>query len=450
MNDVYTESQLMSIFNKFEDRYYQELEIYKHNVAAVKALSEDNIVFASSRQEAYGCVFGRDTAITCIFLLDSIANMQEKGVLEIVEASLKNLMTLQGKDFVLESGEEPGKVIHEYRIRDYERLINRQKPWYVYPDGILRNYDSIDSTPLALIAIYRLIQISKTKENIDFFIPLVKKSLNWLLNYSDSNKDGLVDYELKNNRTYGGLSVQSWTDSFHIFGEDLTKIPTYPIAPLEVQAIAWYAAKCWSSYFKDIDSEISHTLTSYASKIKLIFVEKYLANDNFGSYLAQAIDGKGNTIKTLSGNIGFVLYFSIFENEYLIDHELAEILIKRLFSSDMYHPQGGIRTMSKLASLYDPSIHSYHNGSFWPMLNTITYLGLIKYGHLEKAKQLYEASMYFYTKFNSPLELYIIDAQGNFREYVSKLSGKKGCRYQAWSAAGLMCMISWHKKLLLV
>src|SRR5437868_3312915 len=128
-------------------------------------LSSDEGINASGKEGVYGCVFGRDSAITILKILQATSKHPDKKLTEICKKGLYTLTSLQGKEKNVESGEEPGKFIHEYRRphQGIERLINREKdpekpwdnPWYVYPDGTVRNYDSIDSTPLALIAIYR-------------------------------------------------------------------------------------------------------------------------------------------------------------------------------------------------------------------------------------------------------------------------------------------------------
>src|ERR1035437_7421972 len=115
-------------------------------------LSTEDGINASSKKEVYGCIFGRDSAITCLKILRVIEGNSNNSFVDlqklkaIVRNSLLKLVSLQGKEINNESGEEPGKFIHEYRKDKFERLVNRPNPWFIYPDGILRNYDSIDST----------------------------------------------------------------------------------------------------------------------------------------------------------------------------------------------------------------------------------------------------------------------------------------------------------------
>src|SRR4029078_394216 len=114
----------------------------------------------------------------------------------IVRNSLINLAALQGKEENKESGEAPGKFIHEFRKDKYEMLLTRNKPWYVYPDKILRNYDSIDSTPLTLIAIYNYWKATRDNEFLLTLLPSVERGLVWIKNYGDMDGDFLLEYEL--------------------------------------------------------------------------------------------------------------------------------------------------------------------------------------------------------------------------------------------------------------
>ena len=182
-------------------------------------LSTTEGINASSKDDVYGCIFGRDSAISILKIIKacatpSVTAEEKEKLLAICRRGLLTLVNLQGKETNLESGEEPGKFIHEYRPDNYERLLSLDaKPWYVYPNGQLRNYDSLDSTPLTLIAIYRYWQLTRDDEFLLSVLPSVESGLNWIITYGDKDKDFLLEYELPKERKHGGLVVQSWTDS---------------------------------------------------------------------------------------------------------------------------------------------------------------------------------------------------------------------------------------------
>src|SRR5579872_3152186 len=122
--------------------------------SCLRQLETEDGINASGKDEVFGCIFGRDSFITILKILKTYRTRKDADLLEICRKTLLTHTKLQGKRINIESGEQPGKFIHEYRVDKYERLINRPIPWYVYPDKILRNFDSIDATPLGLIALY--------------------------------------------------------------------------------------------------------------------------------------------------------------------------------------------------------------------------------------------------------------------------------------------------------
>ena len=132
---------------------------------------------------------------------------------------------MKGSEFNIESGEEPGKFIHEFRKDKYEHLVNREKPWFLYNDNTLRNYDSIDSTPLILIAIYKYWELTNDTEFIQSSLEAVEKGLNWMITFGDQDKDLLLEYQFNPQRKYGGLPVQSWTDSHESLLDKEGKLP---------------------------------------------------------------------------------------------------------------------------------------------------------------------------------------------------------------------------------
>src|SRR5476649_369292 len=93
---------------------------YKIYQSMLSIATEEGIN-ASGKQEIYGCIFGRDSFVTILKLLKVYANESAKNQVdveplrEISRLALTTLVTLQGRETNLESGEEPGKFIHDYR-----------------------------------------------------------------------------------------------------------------------------------------------------------------------------------------------------------------------------------------------------------------------------------------------------------------------------------------------
>ena len=408
-------------------------------------LSTDDGINASGKEEIYGCIFGRDSALTILKILrvcekENFPVDKKQELAALCKRALLTLINLQGKETNLESGEEPGKFVHEFRKEKFEHLLRFAKPWYVYPEGVLKNYDSLDSTPLALIAIYQYWQLTQDHEFLISVLPAVESGLNWIISYGDIDKDGLLEYVLPSEREHGGLVVQSWTDSNESLLQADGSFPLYPIAPVEVQSYAWLALRVWSDFYNQHSPEFGKKLLSQSQKMKDAFNSMFLTRDHELIFAAQALDGQKNQIPTITGN-PLITLWSTYQNqdykEAIVEKEILDQFVKRAFVDDLFDADGGIRTMSTLSSTYNPNSDSYHNGSFWPVLNGLISEGLTKWNYIHQANQLKEASLKAIYYFDAPIELYMKNADGNYMEYLAP-SGQVGCRTQAWSAAAVL------------
>jgi glycogen debranching enzyme len=416
---------------------------------SVLSFATEEGINASSKEERFGCIFGRDSFITILKLLKTCENpasgeiLDKTPLIEMCRKALTTLITLQGRATNIESGEEPGKFIHEYRKDKYENLLNRPKPWYLYPDKVLRNYDSVDSTPLGLIAIYKYWKLTGDNVFLLKSLPAVEKGLNWIITYGDKDKDSLLEYELPKERIHGGLVVQSWTDSHECLTQQDGLFPLYPIAPVEVQGYAWLALKLWADYYADTNTnflnskKFAERLFAQATALKKRFNDQFIFESEGYNFPAQALDGRKTQIRTVTGNPLLLLWAGYKKNgvhEAIIDNQLIPDMIKRSFMPDMFETEAGIRTMSTKSPIFNANKDSYHNGSFWPKLNGMVHEGLWNFGYKNEADKLLIATLKPIEYFGSPIELYIKTEAGEYIPYENKW-GKQSCRQQAWSAA---------------
>ena len=413
-------------------------------MATVRNLETDQGILASGKNELFGALFGRDSLITSLKLLKVYQQTQTGDLLEIVKKVLVSLCELQGGQVNIESGEEPGKCIHEFRLDNHERLTKASrekpwlpKPWYVYPDGSMRNYDTVDATSLFLITIYRYYQVSGDENFLKSVLPNVESSLSWIFNYGDSNGDLLMDYQLNPKRVSGGLENQNWMDSaeatFHEDGE----VVTYPIASVEVQAYTYLALRLWAKYYRDKNAKLADRLFERAYGLKEKFNEKFLVNDESGTYLAFAIDGAGKPLTAPRSSMGHCLWASLSieedgEIDSILEPKMVKYVVSRLFQKDLFEKNAGIRTLSSSSKFYDPD--SYHNGSIWPHDNSMIIEGLEKYGYIREAQAVKKAILAAYDHFQTPVELFVYDE--GYRDYLA------ACRTQAWSAAAILRIVS--------
>src|SRR2546429_1817770 len=404
----------------------------------VEDLATDEGINASGKEDIFACVFGRDTSLTCLKILRAHAKEAVPELLPVVRRALLTLVSLQGKEVNIENGEEPGKFIHEFRHDWLLRMGQINEKWYVGPDGKLRNYDSLDSTPLALLAIYKYWQATGDQEFLDSCQQAVVAGLDWIMKYGDKDKDFLLEYEISKARRHDGLRVQSWTDSTESMLDPSGKFPKYPIAPVEVQGEAWCVLKIWEKYFEERNDPLAVMLHKFAGMQKKAFNEKFILKDGEYHFVAQALDGYKRQIRTITGNPLICLWASIdgADAECIIGDEYIDDLVKRIFESDMFDSKGGVRTMSTKALTFNGDSNSYHNGSFWPILNGLISEGLENFGYIAEAQRLRETSLRAVEHFATPVELYVVDGDGELQEFGNEI--QRGCLVQAWSAAAVL------------
>ncbi|MDP3963077.1 MAG: amylo-alpha-1,6-glucosidase [bacterium] len=409
-------------------------------------LETDDGILASGRQEAYGCLFGRDSLITALKLLKVYDATGNEYFANLTRKILLNLAAHQGTAFNIESGEEPGKCIHEFRPSGHEHLTRRAiNPWYVYTDNSMRNYDSVDATPLFLIAIARYHQRMQDAPFMDRMLPHGVAALKWLMELGDSNGDGFIDYRIHPERKSGGLTTQSWMDSAEsVFHEDGTPV-TYPIAPVEVQAYSWLALRLWSDFLKATDPERARNLRVRADELSANFAERFFEEEEGtnGLMVASAIDGSGRPLRSVRSSMGHCLWASLTPAldatlECIVPAPHIPAVAARLLAEDLFEPDGGIRTLSARSTRYDPE--SYHNGSIWPHDNGLIIEGLDAHGYKDHASRIRRAILGAYAHFETPLELFT-HRNGALTLWKSA-SGQEACKKQAWSAAALLQQVA--------
>lgn len=423
-------------------KFIDNLDSFYHlGAETIKALEIPDGILASAKEEAYGCIFGRDSLITASKLLSIYSLNQNPYYLNLTKKILQGLFALQGKEVNIESGEEPGKCIHEFRATGHDHLTKTaDPPWYSYPDGTLRNFDSVDATPLFLIVLHRYLQKSKDEDFIISNEKNISSALNWIFQYGDKNNDGFIDYEKPYLRKSGGLSVHNWMDSTEaVFHEDEAPV-SFPVAPVEGQAYVYLALRLWSSYFKNKDGKESLSLAKKSDELKKLFNKKFITGSPTRPVFSHAFDNKGKHLISGRSSLGHILWACLnYKDDNLTECIVEDIyiapLVKRLLKPDIFEKKAGIRTLSKKSRCFDAM--SYHNGSIWPHDNSLIAEGMEQLGFQKEATMIRKSIFRAYRHFNTPIELFVFRNNRFFEEYVSQ-SGRRGCLRQAWSAASMI------------
>ena len=402
---------------------------------AIESLMTPEGVLASSAGSAYGAIFGRDSLIVACKLLHAHYYEERPEVLEWVRTILDGLVRLQGRETVPESGEEPGKCIHEWRPTDHEHLTrDSNPPWYLYADGEMRNYQGSDETALLLLTQARYVAIAGHAE-LDRYLPSALRALAWVMQWGDRDGDGFTDYPYEPNRSWGGSIVQTWMDSTEsLFQEGVREIIS-PIAAVEVQGYTHAALRAWSHLLDQRNPELSKRLALYASRLKKCFPAAFALGD--GEYAA-ALNGDGTPVRAIRSNMAHLLWADGGSHELtdlIIDDQAVELLVRRLMRTDLFDPRGGLRTLSKTSPWFD--LTRYSNGAIWPHDTGMAAEGLERSGYTPEANKLRVALGRAIRDLGSPYEYYTIDEAGCVAPGYEVPGDHPACAVQAWTAATL-------------
>ena len=348
-------------------------------------------------------IFGRDSLLTSWMVLPLDPSL--------ALGTMRTLASLQGTKVTPATEEEPGKILHEMRFGMQASL------WL---GGSSVYYGTVDATPLFVMLLGELRRWGLDREIVDELLPHADRALDWIVNYGDRDGDGFVEY---GRSTELGLANQGWKDSFDgiTFADGTMAEP--PIALAEVQGYA-YAAFVAKSHFctEREDTAGAEYWAQRAQDLKDRFNEAFWMPEK--GYFALGLDGQKRQIDSLASNMGHCLWTGI------VDAGKAPAVAKALTGPDMFSGYG-IRTLASSSAAFNPM--SYHNGSIWPHDNAICAAGLMRYGFVTEAQQVFTGILEAAEAFGGRLpELFCGFDRAEFAEPVSYPTS---CSPQAWASA---------------
>ena len=348
-------------------------------------------------------IFGRDSLITSWMVLPLDPSL--------ALGTMRTLASLQGTKVTPATEEEPGKILHEMRFGMQASL------WL---GGSSVYYGTVDATPLFVMLLGELRRWGLERHVVDELLPHADRALDWIVNYGDRDGDGFVEY---GRSTELGLANQGWKDSFDgiTFADGTMADP--PIALAEVQGYV-YAAFLAKSHFCTEREDINGAAywAQKAQELKDRFNKEFWIPDK--GYFALGLDGQKRRIDSLASNMGHCLWTGI------VDAGKAAAVARHLVGQDMFSGFG-IRTLAVSCGAFNPM--SYHNGSVWPHDNAICAAGLMRYGFVEEAQQVFSGILDAAEAFGGRLpELFCGFDRAEFGEPVSYPTS---CSPQAWASA---------------
>jgi glycogen debranching enzyme len=294
----------------------------------------------------FATLFGRDSIIGAY-----------QGLLLNPQLALETLQVLarfQGREWNDWLDEEPGKILHEYRQGEMTRC--GEMPFSPY-------YGSIDATPLFLILLSEAYNWTADEALVRKLLPAVYAALDWIDNYGDLDKDGLVEYS---RRSPKGLANQNWKDSWDANLHTDGTLASPPIAPVEVQGYVYDAKYRMASLLRNFgDPTRAEKLRKEAAELAKRLDRAYWMPER--NFFAMALDGSKNQVKCVASNPGHLLF------SRALSRERSRTVANRLMKEDMFSGWGW-RTLSQDEPTFNPL--SYHRGSVWPHDNSLIAHGM--------------------------------------------------------------------------
>lgn len=400
-------------------------------------LSDDGWPYASSGAGRYHCLFGRDSLITALQLLEVRP--------AIARATLDALASRQGKRFDPLTLEEPGKIGHEFRAEPPPSFVAAGWP----ADGPFRYYGTADATCWFLVLSGAVGERGEPAH----------AAAGWLADALDAG-DGL----LRHLPGPFGLAQQGWRDTIDAAADadgggylraDGTS-PAPPLADIDTQAVAVAALR--ATFAATRDPAWARRLGALRDRLSALPLETMaveagddaahageasplcdaapaadaagLAHAAGGSSAAAgslaagssaagspAADpaGFGVVVSGAGSQLGWLLWADAV-------HEPARYA-ERLCAPDVL-TDFGLRTLAAT----DPNFwaHAYHRGSVWPFDSWLGWGGLRAAGFAAEAERVRAGVLAALDRLGSPHELYAVTDDG-----VAPIASSNAV--QAWS-----------------
>jgi glycogen debranching enzyme len=408
--------------------------------------------------------FGRDSAISMLFLLDALGRglgkQDEKDARRVIGAVIESLVRWQGQKPAKigkrwrKNAEEPGKIHHEAGPVKIDELGLADK-WQENDDkdsDMLVYYGSIDSTPLFVRLVCEYAEhLNKADSSGQTAYHLLLKrvhnyrgrqvtiaealvdAVSWIYIQLASSDLGLLEYQRRPGQEQGLLN-QTWKDSLTSYVHSSGQLANTkrPIASIEVQALAYDALAEAVELFEGDQllsqaARVSQTqLSSWRHQMSHLQdgVFKHFWQEK-KKHFVQAIDrhpgsGQLRQISTPSSNEFHLLNSRLFDNISQTQKQVYVESLARQAMSDDFLTDAGIRCRAKSAyRLVD--FADYHGSwSVWPWESHWIALGLRRQGFNKLADEIDTRILNAFAVSGEYLEYYLVNPKNGQAYYHFK------------------------------
>ncbi|MFL5826380.1 MAG: amylo-alpha-1,6-glucosidase [Thermoleophilaceae bacterium] len=292
---------------------------------------------------------------------------------------------LQSERTDLETDEEPGKIVHEYRPNAEQRFVDMGWP---VRDGELRYYGSADGTSWFLVVMDALGDAELARE----LEPSWRAAAAWLERALERG-GGVVRYGPR--RGSGGLVQQGWRDTTGphaaygggILAADGTE-PEPPVADADVQAVAVAALRAAASLSGD-----PHWL-------QLMERTRARVGDLFDPD-TMAVDANDRRVEGAGSQLGWLLWADA------LPEQQVDRFAERLTRGDVL-TEYGLRTLSSDHPQFAAT--AYHRGAVWPFDSWFGWGGLRAAGRDREAERVRDGVLAALDRLGQAPELYAVVA----------------------------------------
>ncbi|MBC3761798.1 amylo-alpha-1,6-glucosidase [Quadrisphaera sp. RL12-1S] len=399
-------------------RSLEDLEALRMRTTGGAAGPMGDDVFLAAGAPWYFTLFGRDSLWAARMLLPL-------GT-DLAASTLRVLAARQGVRDDAETGEEPGKILHEVRRAASEA---EQAGGTAFLPPVY--YGTVDATALWVCLLHDAWRWGLPAADVEPLLGHLERALEWMARAADRG-DGFLRYAGAGAGT--GLANQGWKDSGDAVQWSDGRLAAGPIALCEVQGYAHEAALGAAALLDAFRRSGGDRWRAWAADLATRFRERFWVEGELGRHVAIALDATGAPVDSVTSNPGHLL------GTGLLSAAESALVARRLVQPDLAEGRG-LRTMSSLMAGYSPL--SYHGGSVWTHDTAIAITGAARDGHAEAVSVLSTGLLEAAEAFGYRVpELHGGEARSGPGGVPAPVPYPASCRPQAWSAASAVAVLA--------